>query len=64
MSPKKLAPQTKAVLLITPSGNVLLRTDDGRAVVLAPTLAADVARKILDESQPRTATLPRKRWLQ
>jgi len=66
MPPKKLSPQTRAVVLISPAGNVILRTDDGRAVVMAASLAVDVARKILDESTPSNQTPPRsrERWLQ
>jgi hypothetical protein len=64
--PPKIKPQTKAVVMITPTGTCIVRTDDGRHVALAPQLAVDVARTILDEGKPAISPPPAKSagWVQ
>jgi len=67
MTPKKsLSPQTKAALIITPGGTCIVRTDDGHRVVLAPELAVDVARKIINEAAGSTQLVipPSSKWVQ
>lgn len=46
MTKRKLVPQTKAAVILSPAV-IVVRTDDGRHVALEPRLAADVARQIL-----------------
>lgn len=40
--------QSKAVLIEFPGVGLMVRTDDGRSIVISPELARDLAQKILE----------------
>lgn len=50
-------PQTRAMFRHIPGRAVVIRTEDGRAVVLAPDLARDIAQQILSAERQMDAPI-------